>query len=98
MVMHNPPHPGEFIEGVYLEPFALSIRQVAERLGVSASTFQRLAAALHVGVWQLVHLRRRWRRRSLSSSRCNGSVGELELRDQVLVEAPGLLGLAMHQT
>ena len=40
--MHNPPHPGEFIEGVYLEPCALSIRQVAERLGVSASTFQRV--------------------------------------------------------
>ena len=42
--MHNPPHPGEFIEGVYLEPCELSIRQVAERLGVSASTFQRLVA------------------------------------------------------
>ena len=22
MQMHNPPHPGEFIEGVYLEPYA----------------------------------------------------------------------------
>ena len=32
MQMHNLPHPGEFIEGVYLEPCALSIRQVAERL------------------------------------------------------------------
>ena len=28
MVMHKPPHPGEFIEGVYLEPCALSIRLV----------------------------------------------------------------------
>ena len=27
MQMHNPPHPGEFIDGVYLEPCALSIRQ-----------------------------------------------------------------------
>ena len=44
MQMHNPPHPGEFIAGVYLEPCGLSIRQVAERLGVSASTFQRLVA------------------------------------------------------
>ncbi len=42
MQMHNPPHPGEFIEGVYLEPCELSIRQVAERLGVSASIFQRV--------------------------------------------------------
>ena len=44
IAMHQPPHPGEFIEGVYLEPCELSIRQVAERLGVSASTFQRLVA------------------------------------------------------
>ena len=42
--MHNPPHPGEFIEGVYLEPCGLSIRQVAKRLDVSASTLQRLIA------------------------------------------------------
>lgn len=42
--MHNPPHPGEFIEGVYLEPCGLSIRQAAERLDVSASTLQRLIA------------------------------------------------------
>jgi hypothetical protein len=32
MQMHNPPHPGEFIEGMYLQPCALSIRQVAERV------------------------------------------------------------------
>ena len=42
--MHNPLHPGEFIEGVYLEPCGLSIRQLAERLDVSASTLQRLIA------------------------------------------------------
>ena len=42
--MHNPPHLAEFIEGVYLEPCGLSIRQVAERLDVAASTFQRLIA------------------------------------------------------
>ena len=44
MQMHNPPHPGESLEGVYLEPCELSIRQVAKRLGVSGSTFQRLVA------------------------------------------------------
>ena len=42
--MHKPPHPGEFIEGVYLEPCGLSIRQLAKRLDVSASTLQRLIA------------------------------------------------------
>jgi len=36
--------PDEFIEGVLLEPCGLSIRQVAERLGGSASTFQILVA------------------------------------------------------
>ena len=45
IAMHQPPHPGEFITGVYLEPCALSLRQVAERLGVSASTFQRLVTS-----------------------------------------------------
>ena len=42
MVMHNPPHPGEFIREVYLTPFELSVRKVAECLSVSPSTLSRL--------------------------------------------------------
>ena len=42
MSMHNPPHPGEFIREVYIEPFALSSRKVAKNLNVSPSTFTRL--------------------------------------------------------
>jgi antitoxin HigA-1 len=42
MTMHNPPHPGEFITGVYLEPVSVSGRQLAERLDVAASTLNRL--------------------------------------------------------
>ena len=42
MTMHNPPHPGEFIREVYLEPHALSIRSLAESLDVSASTLTRI--------------------------------------------------------
>jgi antitoxin HigA-1 len=42
MAMHNPPHPGEFIRTVYLAPFNLSARFVANNLGVSASAFNRL--------------------------------------------------------
>ncbi len=42
MRMHNPPHPGEFIREVYLEPFEISSRQVAEKLKVSPSTFNRV--------------------------------------------------------
>ena len=42
MGMHNPPPPGEFIREVYLEPFRISFRQVAAKLKVSPSTFDRL--------------------------------------------------------
>jgi addiction module HigA family antidote len=42
MNMHNPPHPGEFIREVYLEPFKISYRSVALKLKVSPSTFLRL--------------------------------------------------------
>lgn len=42
MSMHNPPHPGEFIREVYLAPYGLSIRALAENLGVSASTVARI--------------------------------------------------------
>lgn len=41
-MMHNPPHPGEFIRAVYLEPFGLSARQLALPLGVSPSTLGRV--------------------------------------------------------
>jgi addiction module HigA family antidote len=40
--MHNPPHPGEFIREVYLVPHGLSVRALAENLGVSASTVARI--------------------------------------------------------
>jgi len=42
MRMYNPPHPGEFIREVYLEPYHLSVRLVAAKLKVSPSTFSRL--------------------------------------------------------
>jgi addiction module HigA family antidote len=42
MAMHNPPHPGEFIRVTYIEPFELSIRSLAESLGVSPSTLTRI--------------------------------------------------------
>lgn len=42
MTMHNPPHPGEFITEVYLEPNSLSGRVLATKLGVAASTLNRI--------------------------------------------------------
>jgi antitoxin HigA-1 len=42
MAIHNPPHPGELITEVYLEPNNLSSRGLAVALGVSASTLNRI--------------------------------------------------------
>lgn len=42
MTMHNPPHPGEFIQEVYLAPNALSARELSSRLGVAPSTLNRI--------------------------------------------------------
>ena len=44
MGMHNPPHPGEFIRETYIEPFDISIRSLAESLGVAASTLARIVS------------------------------------------------------
>ena len=42
MTMHNPPHPGEFITAVYLEPHGISGRELAAKLDVAASTLSRV--------------------------------------------------------
>ncbi|MBX9904937.1 MAG: HigA family addiction module antidote protein [Burkholderiales bacterium] len=42
MAMHNPPHPGEFITETYLEPNSVSGRELAAKLGVAASTLNRI--------------------------------------------------------
>ncbi len=42
MSMHNPPHPGAFINEVYLAPHAISGRELALQLGVAASTLSRV--------------------------------------------------------
>lgn len=42
MSMHAPPHPGEFITGIYLEPNGISGRELAQKLGVAVSTLSRV--------------------------------------------------------
>jgi len=42
MAMHNPPHPGEFITDIYLEPNGISGRELANKLDVAASTLSRI--------------------------------------------------------
>jgi addiction module HigA family antidote len=54
--MHNPPHPGEFIQQVYMEPFGITGRALAAKLGVSPSTLNRLLKG-HSGVSSEMALR-----------------------------------------
>lgn len=42
MAMYNPPHPGEFITNIYLEPNGISGRELATKLDVAASTLSRI--------------------------------------------------------
>lgn len=42
MAMHNPPHPGEFIQATYMKPFGVSCRNLATKLDVAASTLNRV--------------------------------------------------------
>ena len=42
MAMHDPPHPGEFISSVYRQPNGISGRELAAKLGVAASTLNRV--------------------------------------------------------
>lgn len=42
MTMFDPPHPGEFITEIYLEPHGISGRELAFSLGVSSSTLSRV--------------------------------------------------------
>jgi antitoxin HigA-1 len=38
MIVHNPPHPGEVLKALCLEPLNLTVTQAAEALGVSRKT------------------------------------------------------------
>ncbi|MDE0513788.1 MAG: HigA family addiction module antitoxin [Gammaproteobacteria bacterium] len=45
MEQHNPMHPGAFIKRVYLEPFDIGAKQLAERLRASKSVISRILNA-----------------------------------------------------
>ena len=40
--MHNPPHPGEILKKLCLEPLGLSVTKASKALGVSRSTLSNL--------------------------------------------------------
>ncbi|HEX5647012.1 MAG TPA: HigA family addiction module antitoxin [Nitrospira sp.] len=42
MRMHNPPHPGEVIKSLCLEPLGITVTQAAEALGVSRKTLSAI--------------------------------------------------------
>lgn len=42
MRMHNPPHPGEVLRELCLEPLGLSVTETAEALGVSRKTLSAI--------------------------------------------------------
>lgn len=45
MVMHNPPHPGEIIKELCLEPLGLSVTDAAKALGLSRKTLSAILNA-----------------------------------------------------
>ena len=45
MKMHNPPHPGEVLRELCLEPLGLSVTAAAEALGVSRKTLSSILNA-----------------------------------------------------
>jgi len=49
MKMHNPPHPGEVLRGLCIEPMGLSITEAAEALGVSRKTLSAILNG-HAGI------------------------------------------------
>jgi addiction module HigA family antidote len=40
--MHEPPHPGEVLRELYLEPLGLTVTETAKRLGVTRKTLSEL--------------------------------------------------------
>lgn len=42
MLMHNPPHPGEVLRELCLEPLGLSVTDAAQALGVSRKTLSAI--------------------------------------------------------
>lgn len=42
MIMNNPPHVGEILRELYLEPLEISVTEAAQQLGVSRQTLSKL--------------------------------------------------------
>lgn len=42
MQMHNPPHPGKVLRGLYMEPLGLTVTKLADALGISRKALSQL--------------------------------------------------------
>ncbi|MBA8666635.1 HigA family addiction module antidote protein [Holosporaceae bacterium 'Namur'] len=49
MEMHNPPHPGEILAELYMQPLGLNIKELANNLHVDRKTISRLINR-HTGI------------------------------------------------
>ena len=49
MLMHNPPHPGEVIKELCIEPLELSVTGAAKALGISRKTLSNILNG-HAGI------------------------------------------------
>lgn len=49
MLMHNPPHPGEVIKELCVEPLGLSVTDAAKALGISRKTLSNILNG-HAGI------------------------------------------------
>lgn len=54
--MHNPPHPGEIIRELCLEPLEISVTEAAQALGITRKTLSELLNG-HAGVSPEMSLR-----------------------------------------
>jgi len=49
MIMYNPPHPGEILNEMYIKPLEITIKELAEALGVTRQAISELVNG-HRGV------------------------------------------------
>jgi len=45
--MKNPPHPGQVLKGLYLEPLELTVPDAAKGLGITRKTLSQLVNGRH---------------------------------------------------
>ncbi len=55
-MMHNPPHPGEVLKELYVEPLSLSITELAKALNIARKTLSAILNG-HAGISPLMAIK-----------------------------------------